>query len=70
MPEHRLTEQAEHVLASLFDPERPAQPNTEYGLDMYQTALVQLAMIRELAKAPEPLELAVNRLLGAKHVAA
>jgi hypothetical protein len=32
-------------------------------LDLQQTALVQLAMIRELARQPEPLEAAVQRFL-------
>jgi hypothetical protein len=69
-PEHRLTAQAEVVLASLLDAERPHQPNTDYGLDLHQTALVQLAMVRELAKAPEDLEQAIVRLLTPKRAAA
>jgi geranylgeranyl pyrophosphate synthase len=69
-PEHRLSEQAARVLAALLDPERPPQPDTGYGLDLRQTALVQLAMIRELGKAPEGLERAVARLLTRKRAAA
>jgi len=69
-PEHRLSEQAGRVLAALLDPERPLEPNTGYGLDLQQTALVQLAMIRELGKAPEDLERAVARLLTPKRAAA
>jgi hypothetical protein len=37
---------------------------------MHQTALLQLAMIRELAKAPEDLERAFARLLRAETAAA
>jgi heptaprenyl diphosphate synthase len=65
-PEHRLSEHARHVLASVLDPTRLSRPNSGYELDFHQTALVQLAMIRELAKAPESLEQAVQRLLGAQ----
>ncbi|HYQ17366.1 MAG TPA: polyprenyl synthetase family protein [Polyangiaceae bacterium] len=69
-PDQRLSEQAERVLLGLLDPERPHLPNTGYGLDMEQAALVQLAMIRKLAEAPEELEHAVRRLLGERRVAA
>lgn len=64
MPEHQLSEPAERVLSELLSPGRRPQPNTGYGLDMQQTALVQLAMVRELAKAPEALEEAMGCLLG------
>jgi heptaprenyl diphosphate synthase len=69
-PEHQLSEQARAVLAGLLSSDRPAQPNTRYGLDPHQAALVQLAMICELAKAPEPLEQALSRYLRAETVAA
>jgi hypothetical protein len=49
---------------------RPYRPDSGYGLDLHQTALVQLAMIRELANGPERLEDAVARLLRAKQIAA
>ncbi len=68
--EHQLSEPALKVLRDLLDPARPARPNTGYELDFHQTALVQLAMIRELAKAPESLEHAAARLLAAHTVAA
>jgi geranylgeranyl pyrophosphate synthase len=64
-PEHRLSEQGEQVLSGLMAPERPATPGTGYGLDLHQTALVQLAMIQKLAEAPQPLEHALSRWLGA-----
>jgi len=69
-PEHQLSEQARAVLARLLSDTRPAQANNGYGLDLHQTALVQLAMICELAKAPEPLEQALSRYLQAETVAA
>jgi geranylgeranyl pyrophosphate synthase len=70
LPEHRLSEAAERVLRELLDPARKPRPNSGYGLDLQQTALVQLAMIRELARAPEELEAAVTRLLQRRQVAA
>lgn len=69
-PEHRLSEQGERVLSGLLTPERPAAPAAGYGLDMHQTALVQLAMIRKLAEAPQDLEQALSRWLGAATIAA
>ena len=69
-PEHQLTEKAQAVLAGLLSHNRPAQPNTGYGLDLHQAALVQLAMVCELAKSPEPLEQALSRYLRAETVAA
>ena len=69
-PEHQLSEQAQRVLTALLSQGRPAQPNTSYGLDLHQSALVQLAMVCELAKAPEPLEQALSRYLQAETVAA
>jgi geranylgeranyl pyrophosphate synthase len=62
-PEQRLTPQAQRVLDDLLDPHRPLREGHGYGLDLQQTALVQLAMIRELARQPEPLEAAVQRFL-------
>ena len=69
-PEHRLSEQAQRTLKDLLDPERKPQPHAGYGLDMHQTALVQLAMIRELGRAPEDLERALTRLLRPETAAA
>jgi geranylgeranyl pyrophosphate synthase len=69
-PEHQLSEQAASILKGLLSPQRLAQPNTGYQLDLQQTALVQLAMIRELAKAPEDLEQALARHLRAQTAAA
>jgi geranylgeranyl pyrophosphate synthase len=69
-PEHQLSAAAQRVLADLLDPARPRRPNTGYELDFHQTALVQLAMIRELAKAPEDVEQALKHWLGAETVAA
>jgi geranylgeranyl pyrophosphate synthase len=69
-PEHRLSEQAERILGELLDPARIPQPNTGYGLDMQQTALLHLAMIRELARAPEDLEHALARFLRVETAAA
>ena len=71
-PEHQLSDSAQQVLAGLLDPERAPQPNAGYGLDLdfHQCALVQLAMIRELARAPQSLETAIARLLGGTEVAA
>lgn len=63
-PEHRLSAEAERVLAELLDPARPLQQGRGYGLDLQQTALVQLAMIRELARRPEQLETALERFLS------
>jgi geranylgeranyl pyrophosphate synthase len=69
-PEHRLSEQAERTLKDLLDPARKPQPNTGYGLDLHQTALLHLAMIRELARAPEDLEHALARFLQVETAAA
>ncbi|RYZ06473.1 MAG: hypothetical protein EOO73_15985 [Myxococcales bacterium] len=69
-PEHALSPEAARALADLLDPERPLRPDTGYGLDFHQTALVQLHMIRELARAPESLQTAMQRLLGTRSVAA
>jgi geranylgeranyl pyrophosphate synthase len=69
-PEHQLSEQAQGILKGLLSPERQAQPNTGYQLDLQQTALLHLAMIRELAKAPVALEQALARYLRAETVAA
>jgi geranylgeranyl pyrophosphate synthase len=69
-PEHRLSEQAQRTLQELLDPSRKPQPNVGYALDLHQTALLQLAMIRELARAPESLEHALARLLGPETAAA
>lgn len=70
MPEHQLSEPALQILKDLLDPARAVRPNSDYGLDMHQTALVQLAMVRQLAQAPEPLEQCMARLLGARRAAA
>lgn len=69
-PEHQLTAQAQAVLTELLSGKRAAQPGTGYGLDLHQSALVQLAMVCELAKAPEPLEQALSRCLHAEIAAA
>jgi geranylgeranyl pyrophosphate synthase len=62
-PEHRLSSEAQRVLDDLLDPARPVRPGSGYGLDLQQTALVQLAMIRELALRPEQLEPALQHWL-------
>jgi geranylgeranyl pyrophosphate synthase len=64
-PEQAMSAPAQQVLAELLNPARALRENRGYGLDLRQTALVQLAMIRELARAPEPLELVVRRWLSA-----
>jgi geranylgeranyl pyrophosphate synthase len=69
-PENRLSPGAEIILRRLLDPARPPQPNTGYDLDPRQAALVQVAMLRELARAPESFEVAVDRLLPRGRVAA
>jgi geranylgeranyl pyrophosphate synthase len=61
--EQRLSPEAQHVLDDLLDPARPLRQGSGYGLDLQQSALVQLAMIRELARRPEPLETALQRWL-------
>ncbi|HYP89872.1 MAG TPA: hypothetical protein VEQ59_17005, partial [Polyangiaceae bacterium] len=68
--DNQLSPRAEQELQSLLDPARTHRPSRGYGLDLHQTALVQLAMIRKLAEAPEELEQAVRRLLGARRAAA
>jgi len=70
MPENQLSQAARLVLDDLLNPARAPRPNTAYGLDMQQTALVQLAMVRQLAQAPEQLEPCMARLLGARRAAA
>lgn len=69
-PEHALSREAAAILTELMAPARPVRPDTGYGLNLHQNALVQLHMIRELARSPEPLEVAMDRLLGARAVAA
>lgn len=63
-PGNDLSPEAASIVAELLDPARPERPNTGYGLDHYQGVLAQLAMIRELAKAPEDVATAVQRWLG------
>jgi geranylgeranyl pyrophosphate synthase len=63
-PEQALSPAARQVLDGLLDPARPAHENGGYGLDLQQTALVQLAMIRELARQPAELEQAIQRYLA------
>ncbi len=69
-PEHRLSAEGAKILADLLNPARPTRPDTGYGLDLHQNALVQMAMIRELAQAPEELTHAMQRLLGVSTAAA
>lgn len=64
-PEQALSAAALQVLHDVLDPARTPRENSGYGLDLQQTALVQLAMVRALARQPEPLELVVQRWLGA-----
>jgi hypothetical protein len=68
--DRHLSREAEATLAELLAPKRTARPDTGYGLDAQQTALLQLAMIRELARTPADLEEAVRRWLGSARVAA
>jgi hypothetical protein len=69
-PEHQLTEQAIRIVDRLLAPDRETSEQTGAdALDMHQTALVHLAMVRDLAKHPEPLEGALARLLGARTAA-
>ena len=68
-PELALSENAAQVLGDLLDPSRAARPGT-YGLPLQQTAVVQLHLIRELACAPERLQIAMQRLLGVREAAA
>jgi geranylgeranyl pyrophosphate synthase len=63
-PRHALSPKASEILGNLLSPARPSRLDTGYGLDLHQAALVQLHMIRELARAPEQLEAAMQRLLG------
>lgn len=62
-PEHALSAAARQVLDGLLDPARTPHEKCGYGLDLQQTALVQLAMIRELARQPAGLEHAIQRYL-------
>jgi geranylgeranyl pyrophosphate synthase len=64
LPDNALSAEAARIVAELLQPSRPLQPHTGYGLDPYQTALAQLAMIRALAQAPADLDGAMARLLG------
>lgn len=68
--EQRLTTSAEMILKGLLDPGRPPQPDTGYDLEPLQAALVQVAMLRELARAPDDLHAAIDRLLPRGRVAA
>jgi geranylgeranyl pyrophosphate synthase len=70
LSESRLGAAAEQVLRGLLEAARPARPGSGYDLDLEQAALVQLAMVRELARAPEDLETAIARLLSRRRVAA
>lgn len=67
---HQLSPEASKTLADLLDPARPHQADRGYGLDFQQTALVQLAMIQELARKPEELSQALSRWLSAQAAAA
>jgi hypothetical protein len=69
-PEHRLSEPAERTLKELLDPARAPRPNTGYALDLHQTALLQLAMVRELARTPQDLDHALARFLQPETAAA
>ncbi|MES1187677.1 MAG: polyprenyl synthetase family protein [Myxococcales bacterium] len=69
-PEHQLSPQAEGILKELLSPKRAPQPNTGYQLDLHQTALVHLAMIRELARKPLDLEQALAQYLRPETAAA
>jgi geranylgeranyl pyrophosphate synthase len=64
-PEQALSPAAQQVLDALLDPARALRENSGYGLDLQQTALVQLAMIKSLAQQPQQLEQEVERWLGA-----
>ncbi len=68
-PELALGPEAEQKLRELLDPERVSRAGG-YGLDAMTTALVQLAMIRELARAPESLASAAQRWLSKRSAAA
>jgi geranylgeranyl pyrophosphate synthase len=68
-PEHQLSEPALGILNRLLAAEHETEPGSGYQLDMHQTALVHLAMVRELAKSPEDLEHALARVLGARTAA-
>jgi hypothetical protein len=68
-PAHQLSDHAADILSRLLAPEREADHSGGYQLDMHQTALVHLAMVRELAKCPEDLEHALARVLGARAAA-
>jgi len=63
-PGNDLSPEAASIVAELLDPARAERPNTGYCLDPYQGVLAQLAMIRELAKAPEDVATAMQRWLG------
>jgi heptaprenyl diphosphate synthase len=69
-PEQQLTEQARGILSGLVSGDHQARPNSGYQLDLGQTALLHLAMIRELANAPADLERALAQHLGAAAAAA
>jgi geranylgeranyl pyrophosphate synthase len=65
-PEHALTPEARRTLDALLSPGRPEQA-AGYGLDMHQTALVQLAMIRALAEKELDLEVEIRRWLPGRY---
>ena len=58
------------ILQELLDPATIARPHTGYALDLHQSALLQLAMIRELVRTPEDLEHALARFLQPETAAA
>jgi geranylgeranyl pyrophosphate synthase len=68
--EHRLSPEAERILSELLEPGRQLQQNTGYGVDLMQTALIQLAMIRKLAEQPQDLQRALAHYLRLETVAA
>ena len=68
--ENQLSERAQQLLAELLATEHGPSQQAGYGLDLQQCALVQLAMIQELARAPAELEAALSQWLGAATVAA
>jgi geranylgeranyl pyrophosphate synthase len=65
LPENQLSAEGNAILADLLEPDAARPGGSDYGVDLQQMAVVQLALVERLAERPEPLTRAVERYLRA-----